>query len=234
MRFSCSAAAAALLIGAVGSSSLAAAASAGNPTPAAPGSPTAADVLGRLVAARRGLNSYSVPIHFNLTVHKGISVSAQLEATRYFQAPDKEVLEMKSLPSIAKQFRYIYTGVGTPETWPSQYDVTFAQAQTADSKTYQLRGVPKNNPNLSYALLDVARDTFAPVAAQLYYKNGGTIALQFENAPVEGGFLLTAVETIDIAFPDYKVHAVGHYGTYSINQPIPGSVWQQNPQPLPT
>ena len=205
-----------------------------SPVPMPAKSPTASDVLNHLVASRHGLNSYSVPIHFNLTVHKGVSVSAQLDATRYFESPDREVLEMRSIPSIAKQFRYIYTGVGTPDTWPSQYDVSFATDQPSEPTSYDLRGVPKNNPNISYVILKVARDTYAPLAAHLSYKNGGTIDLSFENSTVEGGYLLPSTETIDIAFPDYKVHAVGKYGTYSINQPIPSAVWQQSAQPLPT
>ena len=205
-----------------------------SPAPAPLKSPTASDVLNQLIAVRHGLNSYSVPIHFNLTVKKGLSVSTQLDATRYFESPNREVLAMQSIPSIAKQFRYIYTGVGTPETWPSQYDVSFAQDQPIVQTAYNLRGVPKNNPGISYIILKVARDTYAPLAAHVLYKNGGTVDLSFDNGAVAGGYLLPLTETIDIAFPDYKVHAVGKYGTYSINQPIPSSVWQQNPQPLPT
>src|SRR5271167_4433960 len=98
-------------------------------------SPTAQDVVARLLAARRGLSSYSVPIHFNLVVWKVVRVSAQLDAVRYFQSPDKEILVMKSMPSIAKQFRYIYSAAGTPETWLSRYDVTFAEGQLANSQT---------------------------------------------------------------------------------------------------
>ena len=192
------------------------------------------DILNRMAAARKGLTSYSVPIHFDLTVHKVLSVSAQLDATRYFETPDREVLVMKSMPSIAKQFRYIYSGLGTPETWPVQYDITRVQGQSSDTQNYELKGVPKSNPNVSYVLLDVARDTLAPVSAHWFYTNGGTVVMSFQNATVDGGYLLPTTETIDIAFPEYKVHAVGHYGDYVVNQSIPDAVWQASPQPLPT
>ncbi|HME80924.1 MAG TPA: hypothetical protein VKF82_02495 [Candidatus Eremiobacteraceae bacterium] len=137
---------------------------------------------------------------------------------------------------MARKFRNIYTGVGTPETWLAQYDVTFAEDQVSNSQSYKLKGVPKGTSSvgISYVLLDVASDTFAPTSAHVFYSNGGTVALQFENEAVNGIYRLPALETIDIAFPDYKVHAVAHYGAYEINAPIPESIWQSSPQPLPT
>ncbi|MBV8340734.1 MAG: hypothetical protein JO343_12370 [Candidatus Eremiobacteraeota bacterium] len=203
-------------------------------TPAAQssGSLSTADILKQMADQRKGLTSYSVPIHFNLTVHKGVSVSSQLDATRYFERPDKEVLVMKSMPSIARKFQYIYSGLGTPETWPLDYDITLVQSPSA--QTYELKGVPKNNPNVSYVLLDVTRETLAPVKAQWFYQNGGTVVINFDNATVNGKYLLPSTETIDVSFPEYRVHAVGHYGDYSINQPIPDAVWLASPQPLPT
>ena len=204
-----------------------------SPVPSsAPLEMTGSEILARLLAARQGLHSYSVPIHFNLTVHKGPSVSAQLDAVRYFQSPDRELLAMNSMPSFAGKFRYIYSGLGTPETWPSSYDVTRV-AGDPESATYELKCVPRTTTGVSYMLWDVTRDTYAPVAAHVFYTNTGRVDLQFENAQ-SGGYLLPLTETIDIAFPDYKVHAVGHYGTYSINRPIPDSVWQTSPAPLPT
>lgn len=213
----------------------------GDATPAATSTQTQAsanpsvqDILTRMAAARRGLNSYSVPIHFDLVVHKVLSVSAKLDAVRYFETPDKEVLVMNSMPSIAKQFRYIYSGLGTPETWPVQYEITRAQEQASGAQSYELKGVPKSTSNVSYVLLDITRDTLAPIVAHWFYKNGGTVVMEFQNAPVNGSYLLPTIETIDIAFPEYKVHAVGHYGEYIINQPIPDAIWLASPQPLPT
>jgi hypothetical protein len=198
------------------------------------GALTVSEILARMSAARQGLISYSVPIHFNLVVHKGLSVSAQLDAVRYFESPDKEVLVMNSMPSIAKQFRYIYSGLGTPQTWPSQYDISLVPDQSADSNSYELKGVPKTNSNVSYVLLDVTRDTLTPIAAHWFYTNGGQVTMGFQNAPASGGYVLPTMETIDISFPEYKVHATGHYGPYVINQPIPDSIWETSPQPLPT
>src|SRR5579872_1410869 len=198
--------------------------------------PTAQSIVAHLLEARHGLQSFSVPIGFDVVVHKGIGVSAHVSGTRYFQSPDKEVLVMNSMPAIAKRFSYIYSGAGTPETWPSMYDITLMTGQTAGSSSYALRGVPKTKSPVGIAavILDVDSTTFAPIAAHLSYENGGTIALQFQNALVGGKYQLPSTETIDIAFPEYRVHAVAHYGTYSVNGAIPDSVWQTTPQSLPT
>ncbi|MBV8282932.1 MAG: hypothetical protein JO347_12845, partial [Candidatus Eremiobacteraeota bacterium] len=181
---------------------------------------------------RTGLSSYSVPIHFDLTVRKGVSASAKLDGVRYFQQPDKEVLVMNSMPSIAKQFKYLYEGLGTPETWPAQYDIS--RVDNPDPKVYSLKGVPKSAGGIKYVLLDVASDNLAPIDAHWFYANGGTVAIQYRNAMVQGQYMLPASETIDMSFPEYKVHATGTFGDYSINQPIPNAIWQVSPQPLPT
>jgi hypothetical protein len=197
-----------------------------------PSGPTASDIVTRMAAARKGLTSYSVPIHFDLVVHKGMSVTAKLDSVRYFESPDKEVLVMNSMPSIARQFQYIYSGLGTPQTWPEQYEIS--RVASAEPQSYELKGVPKNNSNVTYVLLDVTTDTLAPIGAHCFYTNGGRVDMQFQNTLVNGTYWLPTTETIDIAFPEYKVHAVGHYGDYSVNQPIPDSVWQASPEPLPT
>ena len=204
-----------------------------SPTPKTTAMPTTADLLSRMAAMRAGLNSYSVPIHFDLVVRKGVSVSAKLDGTRYFQSPDREVLVMNNMPSIAKRFQYIYSGLGTPQTWPLHYTVTLVSPQPS-SDMYELKGVPKESSNVSYVLLDVSRDNLAPIQTQWFYTNGGTVFMHFDNKTVGGKYLLPSAETIDIAFPEYKVHATGHYAEYTINQPIPDAIWQASPQPLPT
>ena len=49
--------------------------------------------------------------------------------------------------------------------------------------------------------------------------------MTIDNAMVDDRYLLPKTETLDLSFPSFASHAVGHYGEYTINEPIPASVW---------
>jgi len=194
--------------------------------------PTVDDILGRMVAARKDLNSYSVPVHFDIGIQKPISVALPLDGVRYFERPDKEALVMQSVPAVAQAFQRTYAGLGTAETWPQRYDLSLvAPDRNASATMYELKGIPKNGGNVAYILIDVARDSAVPVRARWFYRNGATIDMAIENALASNGYLLPKTETLDIVFPSYAGHAVAHYGEYAINQPIPASVWESSPPP---
>ncbi|HXW52035.1 MAG TPA: hypothetical protein VEJ41_08600 [Candidatus Acidoferrales bacterium] len=193
---------------------------------------SAQSILAHMVANRRGLNSFTVPIHFDVTVHKVISVGLKLDGTRYFERPDREALIMQTVPAVAQPFQKIFSGLGTAETWPQIYDITMMPLHAPESAArYELKGIPKAGGNVAYILLDVSQTTFEPLEARWFYKNGATIVLGVQNGLADGRYLLPQTEDIDIDFPSYKAHAVAHYGDYAINTPIPESIW---PSPAPS
>jgi hypothetical protein len=192
--------------------------------------PTVDDILARMDAARKGLDAFSVPVHFDIDVRKPLPIPLALDGVRYFERPDKEALVMNSVPAAAQAFQRTYAGLGTPETWPKQYDLTLVALDQATSDTmYELKGVPKNGGNVDHILLDIDRKSLAPTRARWFYRNGSTIDMTIENASA-GAYLLPKTETLELVFPSYAAHAVAHFADYSINQPIPASVWEQNPQ----
>jgi len=197
-----------------------------SPGPTASAAPTAADILSRMVAARKGLDSYSVPVHFDVKMHRPLGVSMQLDGTRYFERPDKQALNMRSVPAAAKAFQQMTASLGTAETWPNTYDITLVPPDPS-AGYYELKGAPKNSSStVDHILIDVAKDTLAPIRARWFYHNGSTIDMTIENA-MAGQYLMPKTETLDLSFPSFAGHAVGHYGDYSLNQPIPASVWGQ-------
>jgi len=198
-----------------------------SPTPTASGAPTAADILARMVVARKGLDSYSVPVHFDVKLRRPLGIPMQLDGMRYFQRPDKQALDMKSVPAAAKAFQQMTASLGTAETWPNTYDITLVPPDPS-AGYYELRGVPKNSSStVDHILIDVAKDTVAPIRARWFYHNGSTIDMTIDNAMAGGQYLMPKTETLDLSFPSFAGHAVGHYGDYSVNQPIPASVWGQ-------
>lgn len=201
-----------------------------NPSPTASQTPTADDILARMVAARKGLDSYTVPVHYDVKMRKPLGVVLHINGVQYFQNPDKQALDMKSVPQAGKAFQQMTASLGTAETWLHTNAVTLVAPDQAWSvPVYELRGVPQGGSDVDHIVVDVAQDDLTPLRVRWFYRNGATIDMTIESAMVNGQYLLPKTETLDLSFPSFAGHAVGHYADYSINQPIPASVWGQKP-----
>ena len=181
-----------------------------------------------MAANTKGLNTYEVPVEIRIHVKKVISIPIRVSGERYFEQPDKGALKLHSVPQAAKAFSNLYASLGTPMTWPRTYNITLQTLpQPAIRPLYELRGTYKQQSNVQYILLDVDANTFDPVEVRWFYSNGATIFMNVEEGPIDGKYRLPLREVVDLNFPQYSGHATIDYGTYTINQPIPDSVFTQ-------
>jgi len=184
------------------------------------------ELLGKMAEQQRGLASYEVPVRMDVHFHKIISIHQYLEGTRYFKRPDRAALIMKAPPAEAKAFQHIYEGLGTPETWPDKYTITMLPETTYNTvRVYEMQGVPKKYGNVDHVVLDVAKDSYAPVRARWFYHNGATVEMLIYETRIEGKYLLPKTELIEINFPSYEAHGTVSYGDYKINEPIQEDVF---------
>jgi hypothetical protein len=192
---------------------------------------TVPEILSRMADNTKGLTSYQVPFHIDMHVKKGIfSAHVPMDGTSYFKAPDKSVVKMTQVPSIAKDFANAYGWVGTPETWPSIYDITLVP--TNSPGVYELRGTYKPNApthvaidksagsTLDHVLLDVDKQTFDPVRVTWVYHNGATIVMNIVTQAVDGKYRLPQRETLDMNIPGQHATGLVTYGPYHTNIPI--------------
>ncbi len=187
--------------------------------------PSVSDVLSGMAKQTAGLQSYEVPVTIHAAVKKGISIPFTLSGERYFAAPAKEALKLRSVPGLAKAFSNLYATLGTPATWPQTYDLQVVNPDHATAQpTYELLGTYRHPSSVDHILLDVDAATYDAVEVRWFYRNGATIVMNVQEESV-GNFRLPAVENVDVQFPQYKGHATIDYGTYSINSSVPESVF---------
>jgi hypothetical protein len=190
-----------------------------------PSLPSVSDVLSGMAKQTAGLEAYDVPVTIHAAVKKVISIHFTLSGERYFAAPDKEALKLKSVPAIAKAFSNIYASLGTPQTWPQTYNL---QVVTPDhptaAPTYELLGTYKRSSSVDHILLDVDAGTYDPIEVRWFYRNGATIVMNVQEESI-GSYRLPAVENVDVHFPGYSGHATVNYGTYNLNITPPASVF---------
>lgn len=205
-------------------------------TPSAQSSPgTIPEILNRMAQNTKGLTSYAVPFHIDAHFKKSfISVHVPLDGTRYFERPDKSTVKISNPPPQAKELASIYSWLGTPETWPSTYDIALVPAKS--SGIYELRATYKPNSRthelldkaaqstVDYVLLDVDAQTFDPVRASWFYHNGSKIVMNIKTGAV-GKYRLPQSENVDMRLPGHSATAQVTYGTYQTNVSIPDSTF---------
>ena len=203
------------------------------PQPTVTTSPTLTvqQILTRMTANTAGLTSYQVPVRIDARVHKIITLGVSMSGDRYFKAPDKESMKMKTVPSVAKAFQNAYASLGTAATWLQTYDFTMVAPTlaTAPGPIYELRAVYKRSSRVDHILLDVDANTFDPIEARWYYTNGATIDMNIEEQLVDGKYHLPSRETLDVTFPAYRGSAVVTYGNYVVNGDLSDSLFSSTP-----
>jgi hypothetical protein len=205
--------AAALLIGLLGASP-------------APATRAVGDVLQAIGNARKGLNSYIVPVAMHGSVHvKIVSVPFSMHGTEYYQAPNKQALRMVDVPKMAQGFSNMVGSLGTPSTWPQTYAISLQGTRAyAGRQDYVLVGLPRKSGNVKNVTVLVNPTTSAIDSAAFAYNDGSSVSLTLSyggnpyNLPTSGN--------VAAHFPDYSGGASIDYGTYQTNVTVPDSVFQ--------
>ena len=198
---------------------------------------TVSQILSRMAQNTKGLTSYEVPFHIDSHIKQGMfSVKVPLDGTRYFKVPDKSALKIPNVPSEAKELANVYSWLGTPQTWPSTYDITIASA-TPSGGLYELRATYKASATthalldkaahstVDHILLDVDSQTFDPVRASRFYQNGSTMFMTLTAGLVDGKYRLPQRESVDMKLPSHHIKALITYSTYQTNIPIPDATF---------
>jgi hypothetical protein len=194
-------------------------------------------VLARAAATGGELRSYTVPVHFDVRLHKPLGIKFGVDGTMYFKEPARSVLVMtKRPPIIGGLFAQSYELDLVPQTWPAKYTVTaVSTAQFNGIPVYVLSAVPKIAGTVDHVIFQVEQANFAPVSAQWFYRDQSTIAISIANRQI-GNHVLPGAEAVEVAMPRYALAATSTFGQYAFNVQIPDSVfppdtYQSSPPP---
>ena len=182
--------------------------------------PSASDVLARFTEHNTGLASYASPVHIDVRIHKLFTFRIGLNGTQYFKRPDRLALEIRSVPA---QYRRMFAELGTPLTWPVDYDLRVVNA-SGDRAPYHLEGTPKHAGNVTRMLVDVDGDPSQPLHVEWFMRDGGTVDMRLTQ-DASCGYQLPKHSEADMRFGGYKIHAVMDYGPYTTNSGVADSVF---------
>jgi hypothetical protein len=74
----------------------------------------------------------------------------------------------------------------------------------------------------------ISTSTYAIESMTFNYTNGATLVVTFKRHPGETQFHLPRSATVAAHFPSYSGNATITYGEYTLNQPIPDSIFTQH------
>jgi hypothetical protein len=195
-------------------------------TTAAASAPTGDMILARAAAAK-GVHSYTVPVQFDVHLHKPIGLRANVEGVVDYRAPRQGALVItKAHGLIGGFFKGTYDIDLVPQTWPAVYHVTSVsrEADPAGPVTV-LDAMPKSDPgDISGVVFRLAGHPAAPVGATWNYSDGSSITLTFANGRI-GADVLPQTATVHVDKPKDKLDATVTYGDYAINAPVDPSVF---------
>ncbi len=179
---------------------------------------SAADVLAQVNQHDARVESYAVPVHMDVRIHRLLTFHIGLNGMQYFKRPSRLALDMHQVPA---QYRKLFADLGTPLTWPGSYDLKLAG--TANG-TYELTGVPRHASDVESMTVAVDGDPNAPLHALWRTHDGSTIDMRITEQ-LASGYELPKHAEADIATGGFKIHASIDYGTYAVNEAVADSVF---------
>lgn len=170
--------------------------------------------------------TYSVPIHFNVKMHRPIPIGVGADAIAYFKQPDRQALVITSLPRVlARRVAGAYSNLDTvPQAWPLKYRVTRVESLSRNGeRVYELHAVP-NYAGVRETVFDLLQRDLSPVSATWFFTDGSLASLTVRNGQV-GRYALPLQEEIEVSMPRFELHASGQSGAYTIDSVLPDKVF---------
>jgi hypothetical protein len=194
---------------------------------AANGAPPAGDQVLARAAIAKGVQSYTVPVHFEVHLHKPIGAHTEVDGIAYYQAPGHGALVLdKAHGIIGSFFKGTYDLDLVPQTWPANYRVLSMSTTTENGQpVIVLDALPRTGgEDIASVVFRLGGPRHAPIGANWTYKDRSTIALTLANGPV-GTHALPQTATVAVDMPKYKLDGTVTYGTYALNAPVDPAVF---------
>lgn len=191
--------------------------------------PLSGDQILARAGSATGLTSYSVPVHFDVHMHRPLGISTGVEGIVYFKAPAQAALVITKIPSlIGKFFKGSYSLDLSPQTWPAKYTVTsVSQAEVEGTAVYALRSIPKSDPSVDHVVFTVTQANYLPISVVWSYKDGSSISFTMQCQRVSGN-ALPQTASIAVNMPQVGLDAKAEYGNYALNAAVPDSVFENH------
>lgn len=183
----------------------------------------AAALLARMAAVNTDLHTFSAAMHAHVTMRSFPFLSADLDGTYYYKAPDQQkVIFTSGVPLVAQQFDKLYAHIESPSQWQALYAIT---TLSDDGAATRLRLVPRKHGNVDDIDATVDDKSATVSSMRWNYANGGYAELANRYGRVSG-YLLVQSQTGHVQEPGYVADLSSTIDRYKVNGSLPDAVFE--------
>jgi hypothetical protein len=202
--------------------------------PAARASESPDALLAKLAAADPEVRTYRADVAFDVGLHSFPYVRKTVHGNAYFKRPARMELVFTDLPPIARTFRNLYVGLGTPSDWAAKYAISVAIERDGNREVEYLVLTPLRATR-RLREVDVYVDETAALPRRIVWRyDDGRIEMHQRFARIDGNELVVAQDT-DIRLPAVHAFVNTRITNYAINVEVDDAVFTRvQPSPSPS
>lgn len=186
--------------------------------------PVAAALLAKLAGADPDVRSYRADVAFDVGLHSFPYLRRTLHGNAYFKRPARMELVFTDLPPVARAFRNLYVGLGTPSEWDRKFEIASAQERAGGVTATYLVLTPRI-PSRRLREVDVYVDERAALPKRIVWRyRDGRIEMRQRFGSVDG-HALVVTQDADIRLPAVHAYVRARITNYALNVDVDDAVF---------
>jgi hypothetical protein len=199
------------------------------PAPSRAGETTDA-LLAKLAAADPDLRTYRADVAFDVGLKTFPYLRKTLHGNAYFKRPARMEIVFSDLPPIARAFRNLYVGLGTPSDWAAKFAITSAVERVEGRDVGYLVLTPRV-ADRRLREVDVYVDDAVALPGRIVWRYAdGRVEMRQRFGRVDGHDLVVAQDA-DIRLPAVHAYVNAHISNYAVNVEVDDAVFTPRKAP---
>jgi hypothetical protein len=181
-------------------------------------------LLAKLAAADPDLRTYRADVAFDVGLRSFPYLKKTLHGNAYFKRPARMELVFSDLPPIARGFRNLYVGLGTPADWAQKFAISSARERLDGREVSYLVLTPLV---LDHRLreVDVYVDEAVALPQRIVWRySDGRVEMRQRFGRV-GGHDLIVAQDADIHLPAVHAYVNARITNYALNVEVDDAVF---------
>ncbi len=181
-------------------------------------------LLAKLAGADPELRTYRADVAFDVGLHSFPYLRKTLHGNAYFKRPARMELVFSDLPPVARGFRNLYVGLGTPSDWATKFTITSAAERIAGREVRYLVLTPRV-ADRRLREVDVYVDDAVALPQRIVWRyTDGRVEMRQRFGRVDGHDLVVA-QAADIRLPAVHAYVNAQITNYALNVEVDDAVF---------
>ena len=181
-------------------------------------------LLAKLAAADPDLRTYRADVAFDVGLRTFPYLRKTLHGNAYFKRPARMEIVFNDLPPIARAFRNLYVGLGTPGDWATKFTITSA-AERIDGRDVGYLVLTPRVADRRLREVDVYVDEVVALPGRIVWRyTDGRVEMRQRFGRVDGHDLVVA-QNADIRLPAVHAYVNAQITNYAVNVAVDDAVF---------